>query len=157
MDHCAAKVHSTGDKGQDPTNSCFNVNQLPRLDAEEFGNGTIDNMIGRIETRSKLLKSYVRTQFNNCPIIAKSLLDSGNHVGSALSLDFVRRNGLDYVVNKQRQSAGTAAQQSKLYIVGRINQLPIKIEGIPHTFKEDFYIIKNLSFPVNLGLDFMAP
>ena len=107
-------------------------------------------------TKKTSTKSYVRTQVAGKAIIAKSLLDTGNLLGSSVSLDFVRKCGLNYQPLNKHIKAGTAAQASKLTIVGKIPQLELRFEGIPFTFKDDFYVTRNLSYPINIGLAFLS-
>ena len=116
-----------------------------------------ERQLAALQNHRKLVnKSYVRTQVAGKAILAKSLIDTGNLLGSSVSLDFVRKCGLTYTPLAKHVKAGTAAQASKLTIVGKIHQVELRFEGIPHTFKEDFYVIRNLSYPVNIGLAFLT-
>ena len=119
---------------------------------------TIEELqLAALNSQRKLVsKSYVRTQVGEKAIIVKSLLDTGNLLGSSISLEFAQKCGLQFTPLEQAVKAGTAAKSSKLNIVGRLPKLAVRFEGIPKTFYEDFYVIKNLSYPVNIGLSFMT-
>ena len=120
------------------------INHLPQ-DIEEY----VNTLTSRLQDSKR---TFVRIKFVRRAVISLALVDSGNLSKTLLSEQLAKILGLKITpINVNLR----APDQQTIQVLGQTN-ISFYLEGVKKQFSQCAYVIKDLSFPVNLGRLFLG-
>ena len=137
---CAPSAPDTSAPAPDITPS----NHLPQ-DIEEY----VNTLTSRLQDSKR---TFVRIKFVRRAVISMALVDSGNLSKTLISEKLAKILGLKITpINVNLRSP----DQQTIQVLGQTN-ISFYLEGVKKQFSQCAYVIKDLSFPVNLGRLFLG-